>query len=486
MKKLIFLIIFVLYLFFNFNILKQFYFDFGDIALISLKVERAKEFKELLGPYSRMGFFHPGPILFYLYAFLGEIVKSLDLFSNFNSISAYYYIVQFLINFLFIVLIYISFPEKVSKDLRLLFILIFLFFWENINLNLPFSIMFDVWGPVVIILPFLLLIISITTFYFENHKYYLLFFLSLSLSIILSNHISGILYTAFFSLCLLIYYIYKRIIRINNKSIFWIGISILWFIIVFFPPIYEFFIHYPDNNIFRILESSLKVSSLRKGKEVLIYFGELLSIFFTGKSISILGWCFFISIHIVINICFKKINNIYLRFLYKILNIQTFLVLIYIFKIPYNLLYYLSWFYYVIVMLYIFIILNILFLIWSNKNIGIYINFLIIILIFFLGIRLFLKTTNKEMGFKKEFLVLEEINRHFDFKKDSIYKIYWGFGDKNHNNWVIATGIVLDLYRKNIPVCIDHHWEFMFGEEFLCRSNNLNIISISVNVKILS
>lgn len=44
-----------------------------DAAANSLRVLRAKEFKETVGHYSRFGFNHPGPVLFYLYAF-GEAV----------------------------------------------------------------------------------------------------------------------------------------------------------------------------------------------------------------------------------------------------------------------------------------------------------------------------------------------------------------------------------------------------------------------------
>lgn len=40
----------------------------GDHALIDLATRQAAEGRRLLGPYSRLGFHHPGPALFYLYA----------------------------------------------------------------------------------------------------------------------------------------------------------------------------------------------------------------------------------------------------------------------------------------------------------------------------------------------------------------------------------------------------------------------------------
>ena len=47
------------------------YYEMSDIAANSLAVRDAREWRELYGPYSRWGFYHPGPGLFYLYA-IGE------------------------------------------------------------------------------------------------------------------------------------------------------------------------------------------------------------------------------------------------------------------------------------------------------------------------------------------------------------------------------------------------------------------------------
>lgn len=41
---------------------------YGDQALLALGARKAAQFHELLGPYSRMGFHHPGPVLLYLLA----------------------------------------------------------------------------------------------------------------------------------------------------------------------------------------------------------------------------------------------------------------------------------------------------------------------------------------------------------------------------------------------------------------------------------
>jgi hypothetical protein len=467
MKKILFFVLFIIYLVLNVSILKDFYLDFGDVALISLKVEFAKQFNEYLGPYSRMGFFHPGPVIFYLYAFLEPFLKFL-IFFPVNSVSFYYYIAQFLINFLFLVLIFDAFPKSVSHNIRWIFLLIYLILLENLN-NTSFSLLFDVWGPVIIIFPLLLLMISLTTLFVESHRYELFFYLFLSLSMILSNHLSGMIYAGLFSFFGLIWFFYKNRIAINKKSVLWISFSILWLILSFLPIIYEFFINYPDNNIFKIIEVSRKTSSLRKGNEVIKYFGELWSIFILGKAYSFLGWMIYLSVNLFLYNRLKKIENLFIKYLYRFSLIQTVLLFFYIVKIPYDLLHYLSWFYYSIASLYILIVIILLFeeKIFKDNYKNIYIIILLIFLLFF---RLGYKAWNQNKGFYQESLVLKEIKKQFVFDPNVEHKIEWGFMDEHHNNWVVASGIVLNLYKNHIPVCVDKNWLFMFGKEFDCKN----------------
>lgn len=48
----------------------------GDISLLALQTAQASDFRELLGPYSRYRFNHPGPVLFYWYAFVEFLLGS--------------------------------------------------------------------------------------------------------------------------------------------------------------------------------------------------------------------------------------------------------------------------------------------------------------------------------------------------------------------------------------------------------------------------
>jgi hypothetical protein len=49
---------------------------YGDQALIGIASRRAADFEQLLGPYSRTGFHHPGPAVFYLLAPFVELARS--------------------------------------------------------------------------------------------------------------------------------------------------------------------------------------------------------------------------------------------------------------------------------------------------------------------------------------------------------------------------------------------------------------------------
>jgi hypothetical protein len=49
---------------------------YGDQALIAIASRRAADFVQLLGPYSRTGFHHPGPAVFYLLAPFVELARS--------------------------------------------------------------------------------------------------------------------------------------------------------------------------------------------------------------------------------------------------------------------------------------------------------------------------------------------------------------------------------------------------------------------------
>ncbi len=261
--------------------------------------------------------------------------------------------------------------------------------------------------------------------------------------------------------------------------ILWFVISTIWLCIAIFQIIYEFIKFYPDNNILKILEISRQIQSIRKGKDVIIYFGEIISLFLTGKKFYFLGWITFIFIIIIIYKYNKKFKNEYIRILFILLNIETILFFIYVFKIPFDLLHYLSWFYFSIFLLYIFILLFIIYTKWNiNLRYNKFSYYFIIFLIGVLIIRVYIKANNHQQGFLKEYNVLNQLNNHYRFDHSYLYKIEWGFNDEHHNNWVLGAGIVLYLYKNQISVCVEEKWLFMFGRDFQCNQPYFKLIKI--------
>ncbi len=480
MVQLILFIIPIIYLIFNLNNLKTTYHDFGDSALICIKVNFAKEVKEYLGPYSRMEFFHPGPILYYYYAFLDVIISKTNVLNNFISKSNVYGIFQFLLNFFLLNVTFFLIPKNINLTLRILVIILFLLFFENLYHG-NISNVFSIWNPFIILIPFFVLLVSSALVY-DTQQYKFLPLIFLMNSIIISNHLSGILYSGLFTF-LFLFFLVRKSNHYKNFFI-WFSIAVVISIVSFLPPIFEFFLNFPDNNLFKIIEISKTTSSLRKGKDVFIYFFELISIFVIGKPNYFVGIFIFFTIIFIIEFLKKNIFSPYLKILYNIANFQTFLAIVYIFKIPFDLLHYLSWFYLPVFLLYVFIFLNCLFYVLKKEMY--FITFL-----FVLGaammFQLYNKTKSTVLDYHKEYFVIQEIFKYTYFDQ-GIYKISWGFGDENHQNWVMASGLILKLLEKKIHVCVDKEWLFMFGKDFSCpkvSEKNIKNIYIKKNTEML-
>lgn len=483
MKKTFLLLFFLLlfeYVIFNFHNLKTTYQDFGDAALLCIKINFAKEFKEYLGAYSRMGFFHPGPILFYFYAFLDVMISKFDLLNDFKSKSNVYGIFQFALNFALLFFSYSLLPKNISKTLRIIFIVIVLLFYENLAYGFT-SNLFSIWGPFSIIIPFFVLLISLALVY-ETHNYSLFPVIFLMNSIVINNHLSGIIYSGIFTFLFLI--IIAKKCKNYKSFVGWLTIATVVLMFSFLPPILEFFWNFPDNNILKIIEISKSTTSLRKGKEVFLYFFELISIFTIGKPNFFIGIIIFFSIIITIEYFKRQVDISFLKTLYIIANIQTFLLILYIFKIPFDLLHYLSWFYLAVFSLYVFIFFNYIFQFLEKEvYFRIFLTFLVVGNVF----QLYKKANSPIFDYQKENLILQEVFKQIPIPNYKVYKITWGFGDEHHQNWVFASGLIFKLIEKKIPVCVDKEWLFMFGKHFLCVdtiNNTRKTISIKKNSEI--
>lgn len=123
----------------------------GDYALILLETARAGAGETLLGPYSRYGFRHPGPLMFYVYA-AGEPFIWFT-----RTAQASYSVIQLLLNVYFtscaLRAARILLPD--SRAATLLLISVILFFREGSP-----TIWYDIWGPSTVVAPILAVLFS--------------------------------------------------------------------------------------------------------------------------------------------------------------------------------------------------------------------------------------------------------------------------------------------------------------------------------------
>jgi hypothetical protein len=121
------------------------YYPWADRALLELRVRDIGSHAELLGPYSRFHWFHPGPLLFYLLAPIYRLTGS-------NAISLG--IGALAINAACVVGILVIARRRGGVPLLLLTLLLV----EVLLLGLGSQFVRDDWNPYVTVLPFLLLV----------------------------------------------------------------------------------------------------------------------------------------------------------------------------------------------------------------------------------------------------------------------------------------------------------------------------------------
>jgi hypothetical protein len=124
----------------------------GDEAVNGLSIIRASHFQEYLGPYSRFGFHHPGPISFYYYAFMERA------FFFIGSEHGRHLLAQVLLNCIFLGmalhLTCVSFESKFSA------VLLGVVTAATLSNALGGGFYVSLWGPAIIVLPLLVFVLA--------------------------------------------------------------------------------------------------------------------------------------------------------------------------------------------------------------------------------------------------------------------------------------------------------------------------------------
>lgn len=169
----------VLYGLFNAHYWKAPLDEVGDAALIGLQTVRASAFEETVGPYSRVGFHHPGPITFYAYALFDRLLPFIV------SSDVRFRVGQWLLNtglFLWgVSILRRLLPSRGWLTPALIFLLIG-------TSPLDRSFLISVWGPHILVVSYFLFFMAYLSV-LEGKAEFLA--AAVSAVFILHNHISG-------------------------------------------------------------------------------------------------------------------------------------------------------------------------------------------------------------------------------------------------------------------------------------------------------
>lgn len=239
--------------------------EMGDIALISRQVHLASEWDVLRGAYSRLGFFHIGPISFYWMALIDFILPS----SLFAENSHYYqYAISIWLANTFIGLISLRSARRLglsigSRLMLLVFTIVFL--W-----HLGGHVLFSPWGPHLTILPILWLCLNLIRA--GQADFTALPGLALSSIWILHSHAGSLTFLG--PSLVFLFYLWYRLYRNGELIISRLTWPLTLGLLIVFTgisiPVYEAFIN-DGGNLKAIFEYLDKNSTWRKPGKALVF-----------------------------------------------------------------------------------------------------------------------------------------------------------------------------------------------------------------------
>jgi hypothetical protein len=207
------------------------YDEIGDEALIGLQTIRAGHLAEGVGPYSRVGFHHPGPINFYLYA-AAETV-----FPFIKAPGQRYRFAQFLINTALLLWFFSLLRRLLPERFALLYLA---FFLVSISPISDRDFWFSIWGPIALIIPYMLFFVSFMGL--SRGRLEDLLPGTVAAVFILHNHVSGITLLAPLTLVALWKLFRSRSQwKVSQKSLISIVLAALVLVITSIPPLIDEF-----------------------------------------------------------------------------------------------------------------------------------------------------------------------------------------------------------------------------------------------------
>jgi hypothetical protein len=449
----------VLFTIINFGYFNVNYDPVGDTAATLLRVYQAKKFTETMGPYSRFHYNNIGPIYFYYFALMDNILLFVK--SEVGRI----YIAQLLINMFFIMWVLSLIYSRVKeKGETIVFFMIFTLFLIHMGADLYFSI----WGPNQIFFPMLLFVIAVTYFANGNEKAIIPVVISGIFS--MQQHISSLtIILPFCFIAVIVFFIIKKQKKtIVNYKYFYIGIIIS--ILFNIPPLIEQFTS-PRGNLTKIFNFILNNKYGKHGfresiNYIASYFSEPFKISFSPIWI------------MVIMMVIATISIFKLELFHKLLfgfTVSGILFSIYaatnIAKNQYK--YIMKFENIFVVLLYYIIFMRIIKMFGKIKlkHLDKLLEISGLIFVIFIVLNYYGLSRRINTNVSKLF-------NGCNLQKNRKYQIFIKEGSANHYQWPMAVGFVYKMVKEGFEVYVPKEWEFLYGKQ-LSVYDSINLTRIS-------
>ncbi|MDZ4785439.1 MAG: hypothetical protein SGJ02_05115 [bacterium] len=443
---------FLFYIFINRGSLFVICSELGDLAANAISIERAKEFQQLLGPYGRFGFNHPGPALFYLMAF-GDFLMAWSRPSLFSS----HAITQLLFNLIIIFFLFRLLQNQLGKAAAFcLFPSILIAFHPLGGGILQFN-----WGPASLLIPMIAVIITAVTLCIGCKRYLALNIFSLCY--VLQTHFGTaaiLLPIEFLSIVLLIFH-YRSKIGFFLLSLE-VKLSAVILSVINLPIIIEVIQHWPNDNISKTIHFFSNKTQQHTFQEALNYVNQ----FYIGSLTPFLTKLPFSSLWLILLAVFLSLfGNKFQRTLSLILLLAYSLSIFAATRVVGDLIDHIFMFEVSIAACLYSLLFSYIFEFLSKLNFKDSATFLLFVFLLTTFTSIYL--INKHYFF--ELIPLcsqqsEKLLSAIKLERDTLYKIEI----KRAGKWDSATGIALKLIRDGYQTCITKRWGFMFGESLVC------------------
>lgn len=450
----------------------------GDSAVLEIYTLHAARLTQLLGPYSRFNWNHPGPALFYIFSLFYQLCGHCSLSLNLSS---------FLLNMMAALGILLITYRMGGP---------FLFYWSTLlvaiyMLYLSFPSLISPWNPTVTILPFGLFV-----------------FLSAALSVgcvralpagiaiasfVVQTHIAYLPDISVIFIISLILYAFPQLRKKMglkgvevNKPLLWFIVSFLILTVMWMPSILEQIYHHPGNlsNIYRCFESgeTLHLSEvfIPVSKQIaalpLFLFGVLLwpvseshisvaAGLITALQIVLLSLAYSIGIRQQRNYCAALCLLGGVGLLIAIFSMTRIIGPVHLYLVSWtSMIGLINWVAIGgVVLAYITSVLKF-------RGMRLFIQSTIVGLIILVTAGSFIQLRQHPLfpTIREHTKVLfEALQKYLEENaiKSPIIRIY------SEDSWPVAAGVILQLYKADISFSIEECWVFMFGSQFATSSS---------------